>query len=113
MAARKRGPRAGEPRGLALAAVHSISSRVPIMGYVRQACVLVGGRGTRLGDLARAAPKPLLDIGDNTAFLDLILEQLARQGFDDIILLAGHLGHVVQERYDGRLFGAARVRVTI
>ncbi|MBV9377356.1 MAG: hypothetical protein JO320_20270, partial [Alphaproteobacteria bacterium] len=27
-----------------------------------QACILVGGKGTRLGDLTRTVPKPLLEI---------------------------------------------------
>jgi D,D-heptose 1,7-bisphosphate phosphatase len=80
---------------------------------VRQACILVGGKGTRLGDLTRATPKPLLRIGDDTVFLDLVTEQVARQGFDDIILLAGHLGHTVAQRYDGRRFGSARLRVLV
>ena len=78
---------------------------------IRQACILVGGKGTRLGEVTRAIPKPLIDIGDGTAFLDLILDHLARQGFTDLLLLAGHLGHLVSERYDGRRFGAARVRI--
>jgi D,D-heptose 1,7-bisphosphate phosphatase len=80
---------------------------------VRQSCILVGGKGTRLGDLTRAMPKPLLEIAQGVIFLDIIIEQVVQQGFDDVILLAGHLGHLVQERYDGRRFGAGRVRVAI
>jgi D-glycero-D-manno-heptose 1,7-bisphosphate phosphatase len=38
---------------------------------------------------------------------------LARQSFDDIVLLAGHLGDVVRSRYGGRNFGSARVRVVV
>jgi D-glycero-D-manno-heptose 1,7-bisphosphate phosphatase len=80
---------------------------------VRQACILVGGKGTRLGDLTHTIPKPLIAIGDNTAFLDVVIEQIARQGFDDIVLLAGYLGHLVYTRYEGRTFGSARIRVVI
>jgi D-glycero-D-manno-heptose 1,7-bisphosphate phosphatase len=80
---------------------------------VRQACVLVGGKGTRLGDLTRTIPKPLIEIGDNAVFLDIVLAQLGRQGFDDIVLLAGYLGDAVRARYDGRSFGSARIRVVI
>ena len=80
---------------------------------VRQACILVGGKGTRLGELTHLTPKPLIEIGGGAVFLDIVLEQLARQGFDDIMLLAGHLGDVVRARYDGRSFGAARIRVTV
>jgi D,D-heptose 1,7-bisphosphate phosphatase len=67
----------------------------------------------RLGEITRAVPKPLLDIGNGMTFLDFAIEQVARQGFDDIVLLAGHLGHLVEERYQGRSFGAATVRVFV
>ena len=80
---------------------------------IRQACILVGGKGTRLGSLTRATPKPLLEIGQGVAFLDIVIEQVIRQGFNDVVLLAGHLGHLVQERYDGRPLGDARIRVVI
>lgn len=80
---------------------------------VRQAFILVGGKGTRLGDIARAVPKPLLDIGNGTVFLDILIEQLARQGFDDIVLLAGHLGGMVRAKYDGRQVDGARLRVAV
>jgi NDP-sugar pyrophosphorylase family protein len=80
---------------------------------IRQACILVGGKGTRLGELTRSIPKPLMEIGEGAVFLDVVIEQLARQGFDDIVLLAGYLGSVVRERYDGRGFGMARIRVVV
>ena len=80
---------------------------------IRQACILVGGKGTRLGDLTRMVPKPLLEIAPGITFLDLVIGELARQGFNDLVLLAGHLGDVVRERYDGRAIGTAHVRVVI
>jgi D-glycero-D-manno-heptose 1,7-bisphosphate phosphatase len=80
---------------------------------IRQACILVGGKGTRLGDLTRATPKPLIEIGNSNAFLDIAIEQVARQGFDDIVLLAGYFGDLVRARYDGRAIGAAQIRVVV
>jgi len=80
---------------------------------VRQAGILVGGKGTRLGDLTRATPKPLLALDGATVFLDVVIGQVARHGFTDIVLLAGHLGEAVRERYDGRSAGAARIRVVV
>jgi D-glycero-D-manno-heptose 1,7-bisphosphate phosphatase len=58
-------------------------------------------------------PKPLLEIGRGITFLDIVIEQVVQQGFNDVILLAGHLGHLVQERYNGRRFGAGQVRVVV
>lgn len=80
---------------------------------IRQTCILVGGKGTRLGELTRTTPKPLLEIKEGVVFLDIIIEQVVRQGFDDVVLLAGHHGHLVQARYDGRRYGSACVRVIV
>lgn len=78
---------------------------------VRQAVVLVGGKGTRLGDLTRDTPKPLLEISPGVRFLDVVLEEVARRGFTDIVLLAGHLGEQVEAAYHGRQIHQAAVRV--
>jgi D-glycero-D-manno-heptose 1,7-bisphosphate phosphatase len=90
-----------------------VEQRSDMTASVRQTCILVGGKGTRLGDITRAIPKPLLDIGEGMAFLDLLIEQAARQGFNDVVLLAGYFGDIVRARYDGRTFGRAQVRVLI
>ncbi|MDB5440098.1 MAG: D-glycero-alpha-D-manno-heptose,7-bisphosphate 7-phosphatase [Caulobacteraceae bacterium] len=55
---------------------------------VRQAAILCGGLGTRLGDLTARTPKPLLPVS-NRPFLDSLVLQLARHGVRDIVLLAG------------------------
>ena len=55
---------------------------------VRQAVVLCGGLGSRLGALAADMPKPLLPV-DGTPFLDVLLYELARQGVTRVLLLAG------------------------
>jgi D,D-heptose 1,7-bisphosphate phosphatase len=78
---------------------------------VKQAVFLVGGRGTRLGSIAAATPKPLLEIAPGVRFLDVLLEQAARHGFTDIILLAGHLGEQVEALYQGRRVHDATVTV--
>lgn len=80
---------------------------------MRQAVILVGGRGTRLGELAHATPKPLMPIAGNVRFLDLILKNYARFGIDDIILLAGHLGEQIKARYQGASFLNAKVEVIV
>ena len=77
----------------------------------RQAVVLAGGKGTRLGALTAEIPKPLLPIDGDRRFLDYLVEDLARQGFDDIVLLAGHLGEQIKARYQGTRIGAARLSV--
>jgi D,D-heptose 1,7-bisphosphate phosphatase len=52
-----------------------------------QAVFLVGGLGSRLGDLTRQTPKPLLEVGGRP-FLDYLIEDVARHGFTDMLFLA-------------------------
>jgi D,D-heptose 1,7-bisphosphate phosphatase len=68
---------------------------------MRQAVILVGGRGTRLGEAARDTPKPLMPIVGDVRFLDYLIENIARHGLTDILLVAGHLGEQVEARYHG------------
>ena len=78
---------------------------------VKQAVFLVGGRGTRLGSIAATTPKPLLEIAPGLRFLDVLLDQAARHGFSNILLLAGHLGEQVEALYHGRRVRDATVSV--
>jgi D,D-heptose 1,7-bisphosphate phosphatase len=55
---------------------------------VRQAVILCGGLGSRLGELVAETPKPLLLV-DGVPFLDVLLFELARHGVMQILLLAG------------------------
>ena len=78
---------------------------------VRQALLLIGGKGTRLGAQTASTPKPLIEIAPGLRFLDVLLEQFARHAFVDIILLAGHLGEQAEALYQGRRVGEACVSV--
>ena len=80
---------------------------------VRQAIVLVGGKGTRLGELTRSIPKPMLEVAPGVRFLDALLFELARNGFSDITLLAGHLGEQVHDFYHGNRILDASVSVVL
>ncbi len=81
--------------------------------YSKQLVVLVGGRGTRLGDAAKNTPKPLMQVSEGKVFLDYFLESAARQGFSEILMLAGHLGEQVRERYDHTTLHGAHINVLI
>jgi len=63
---------------------------------IRQAAILCGGLGTRLGELTRSTPKPLLEV-DGTPFLDVLLFEFARHGVRRIVLLAGFAGERVRD----------------
>nr|WP_279308265.1 HAD-IIIA family hydrolase [Niveispirillum sp. BGYR6] len=60
---------------------------------------MVGGRGTRLGQLTDHTPKPLLPVG-GVPFLEHLITNLARHGFRRIVLLAGYLADQMQGLID-------------
>lgn len=79
---------------------------------VRQCAVLIGGLGTRLGELTAATPKPLLTCGDRP-FLAWLLREFLRYGVDDFLLLTGYLPEVVQAALPAITAGLLRhVRIT-
>lgn len=61
----------------------------------RQAVILCGGLGTRLGELTRTTPKPLLPVGEQP-FLRILIQEIARSGIRDFLLLAGHLSDQIE-----------------
>lgn len=66
--------------------------------HIRQAVILVGGLGTRLGPLTRATPKPLLPVGGRP-FLKWLIDELRRHGIRKILLLAGFEGQRVRDMF--------------
>lgn len=54
---------------------------------VKQAAILCGGLGTRLGELTAKCPKPLLPVAGRP-FLEILVEEVARQGVERVLLLA-------------------------
>jgi D-glycero-D-manno-heptose 1,7-bisphosphate phosphatase len=83
------------------------------MRPTRQAVVLVGGRGTRLGSITANTPKPMLEIEPGQVFLDYLLRGLVRQGFRHVVMLAGHLAQVVHDRYAHSSFMGAEIDVLV
>jgi D-glycero-D-manno-heptose 1,7-bisphosphate phosphatase len=79
---------------------------------LKQAVVLVGGQGTRLGALTAETPKPMLPIGGRP-FLDILIAEVARHGFQEILLLCGYRAPVVLDRYDGAERHGCRVRCLV
>jgi D-glycero-D-manno-heptose 1,7-bisphosphate phosphatase len=68
---------------------------------VSQCVILLGGLGTRLGELTRETPKPLLEVAGGP-FVDILVREACRKGFSDILLLAGHAAPVVESYVTAR-----------
>jgi MurNAc alpha-1-phosphate uridylyltransferase len=68
-------------------------------------CILAGGRGTRLGELTRDLPKPLVPVAGRP-FIEHQLELLRSHGARRIVLCVGYLGEVIEQAVgDGSRFG--------
>jgi len=67
--------------------------------------IMAGGKGTRISSIASDIPKPMICIGDKPV-LQLEIESLRKQGFQDFIITISHLGYVIQDYFkDGSDFG--------
>jgi NDP-sugar pyrophosphorylase family protein len=65
----------------------------------RRAVILAGGKGTRLYPYTAVLPKPLVPVADRP-ILELLIRQLARNGFTHIDLSVGHLGGLIKAYFD-------------
>jgi NDP-sugar pyrophosphorylase family protein len=61
----------------------------------KRAVVLAGGKGSRLRPYTVVLPKPLMPIGEYP-ILEVILRQLAGQGFDRVTLAVNHQAEIVR-----------------
>lgn len=82
------------------------------MHYIKQAIILVGGKGTRLGSITSITPKPMLDIG-GLPFIRILIAEVARCGVSDIILLCGHLADHIYSVFDGMVVAGSKVRCIV
>ena len=69
--------------------------------------LLTGGRGTRLAPLTTVFPKPLVPLGEKPV-LEILLRQLARHRFRNVILSTGYLSELLMAVVgDGSKYGVA------
>lgn len=71
---------------------------------MKQAIVLAGGFGTRLRSVVSDVPKPMAMVAGRP-FLELLLANLARNGFDKIVLSVGYLSDVISTHFGAEYRG--------
>ncbi|MEM7151670.1 MAG: HAD-IIIA family hydrolase [Myxococcota bacterium] len=74
--------------------------------------IVAGGLGTRLGDAARARPKPMLPIG-GVPLIARQIEQFRRAGIGRVVILAGHRSEVIEVQARGWSDERCRVEVVV
>lgn len=72
---------------------------------VKKAVILAGGQGVNLRPYTLELPKPLLPV-KGKPILEHLIEQLKKNGIEEIILCIGYLGKKIKEHFgDGEKFG--------
>ena len=67
--------------------------------------ILAGGLGTRLGELTRDTPKPMIVAGGRP-FLAWVIDSFRERNFNEFVLLTGHHGDRIERFFgDGRSLG--------
>jgi NDP-sugar pyrophosphorylase family protein len=70
-----------------------------------KAMILAAGKGTRLGDLGAAMPKPMLPLAGRP-LLEWTLESLRRADIQDVVINLHHAAGVIPDHFgDGSAFG--------
>jgi NDP-mannose synthase len=73
----------------------------------RHAVILAGGKGTRLKPYTVVLPKPLMPIGE-FPILEVIIKQLAQNGFSRITLAVNHQAEIIKAFFmDGSKWGVS------
>ncbi len=64
-----------------------------------QAVILAAGRGSRMGALTDSMPKPLLEV-NGKSLLEYKFDSLPYD-VDEVIIIVGYQGHLIQQRFGG------------
>jgi len=71
----------------------------------KRAVILAGGKGTRLKPYTAVFPKPLVPVGE-VPILEVIIRQLAANGFTHITIALNHLAEIIKAFFgDGSKWG--------
>ena len=68
---------------------------------IKQAVILCGGLGTRLGKITKITPKPLIKIGTKL-FLDYLIKKLTKYKLDKILLLCSYKSNKFFKKYHNK-----------
>jgi NDP-sugar pyrophosphorylase family protein len=74
---------------------------------IPRVAILAGGLGTRLGELTRGLPKPMVEVAGRP-FLIYVIESFASRGLRELVLLVGHQAEAIEEHFgDGSALGVS------
>jgi len=68
------------------------------MKSITQAVIFCGGLGTRLGNITKNLPKPMIEVG-RKPFLEHLIFQLKKNGIKQILLLVGYKNELIKSYF--------------
>ena len=68
------------------------------MKSITQAVIFCGGLGTRLGNITKNLPKPMIEVG-RKPFLEHLIFQLKKNGINQILLLVGYKNELIESYF--------------
>lgn len=78
--------------------------------FLRQAVILAGGYGKRLGNITKRTPKPLINIDKGISFLDHQITYLNQFGFKEILILCSYKYSFFKRKYHNKKILNTKVR---
>ncbi len=75
-----------------------------------QAVILAAGKGTRMGELTKNTPKPMLLVAGRP-FLEYVIESLPKE-VDEVILVVGYLKEIIQSHF-GSLYKGRKISYVV
>ena len=76
---------------------------------LRQALILAGGKGTRLGEITQETPKPLLLVAGKP-FIEHLIISLKKQGIKNIIISTGYKSEKFEEYISNNPFEGIEIK---
>lgn len=87
--------------------IHEIDELLRTAPKTNKVVLMAGGLGTRLGELTKHTPKPMLKVGEKP-ILETIIENFAKYGFVNVIISVNYLSHIIEDYFgDGSRFGVS------
>lgn len=87
----------------------ALTDRASEVAQINTVVLMVGGLGTRLGDLTTNCPKPMLKVGGKPV-LELIVENLKEHGFSDFIFCVNFRAEMIEEYFGNGSSLGVRIR---
>tara|TARA_B100001175_G_scaffold315078_1_gene325849 strand:- start:1118 stop:2314 length:1197 start_codon:yes stop_codon:yes gene_type:complete len=79
---------------------------------MRQCVILVGGKGSRLGNITENFPKPMIEVNDKP-FLIHLINIIHRFGFDEVLLLASHANNIIIDYFSNLSDKRFKVKIIV